>query len=323
MVWFWKNRANAIGVDLNGDSLKLVQLANNGKGVNLVAGRIANRPENVQPGSASWQRWAMGAITEAMSSGRFRGKDVVAAIPASDVFIDNIKISTPFTKPPSGASGKKKADDEVPPAVFSKIKQKLPFQADNGMVRYIPTEDDNALVIATERTIIDRHLAIYEKAGLNIKSICVWPVALANCYIRFFGRRKVDLRTVIMLLDIEAHCTNVVICRHRNLLFARSIPIGAQQLGDEKILTRLVLELNACRRHFSSMHPSTRIERLVFLSGSAVDENVYRTMAKQLEMQAQVGDCLAAVELESLYTSGVDRRDSRVNWAIAFGLSLS
>jgi Tfp pilus assembly PilM family ATPase len=323
MGWFLRNRAYAIGVDLGRDSLKIVQLADSGEAMRLIGGRKESRPESVQAGSAAWQRWAVGAIREATVNGRFRGKEVIAAIPASDVFIDHIRIGAPFHDKSRNRKSPRAKEETVPPAVLAKLKQKLPFRVDDAMIRTIPTVQDNALVLATDRTIIDRHLAIYEKAGLAIRSIGVWPMALVNCYVSFFGRRQADLDAVVMLLDMEADCTNVVICRHRNLFYACSIPIGARRLDDEKILTRLVLELTACRRHFASIHQNARIERLIFLSGPTVSADIYRTVAKQLEIQAQVGDCLAAVDLENPYRAGIDRRDCHVNWAIAFGLSLS
>ncbi len=326
MFGFLKSRAYSIGVDIGDDGLKLAQLANGGESVSLIAGRSERRPESVKPGSAAWQRWAVQALREATANHRFRGRNVIAAIPANDVFIDHVKVA--------GLSEKmeiRNSKFEIPPkVVISKVKQKLPFEPDDAMIKYLPTEDDNVLVMATERKIIDRHLAIYEKAGMTINSIGAWPVALANCYTRFFGRRDADLKAIVMLLDIEPNYTNLVICRHRRPLFACSIPIGLRrlvpdQVGDERIMTRLVLELTTCRRRFASIHPSTQIERLIFLSGPSVDANIYTTIAKQMEIQAQMGDCLEAVEIENPFRSGIDRRNgnSNVNWAIAFGLSLS
>ena len=135
-------------------------------------------------------------------------------------------------------------------------------------------------------------------------------------------RRKTDINVVAMLLDIEANCTNLVICRHKNLLFARSIPIGAKQLKNEASIKKLVLELNGCKREFSTMYRNAQIDRLLFLSGHAVDRDICTEIAKLLEMPAQIGDCLAAVEIPNTSNLGTDRRDSRINWATAFGLSL-
>ena len=325
MLGLLKNHIYTIGVDVGHDSLKLAQLGSNGQGTSVIAGNRKQRPEEIEPGSSDWQRWVIENIRLLTTYGDFRGKEVIAAMPETDVFIDHIKMPKINNCKPQDA-------------IFSKIKQKLPFEPleENTMMQYIETEQDNVLVMATERTIIDRHLAIYEKAGLSIKSICAWPLALTNCYVKFFGRRKSDLEAIVMLICLEENCTNVVICRHKNLLFAHSVSIGLKQLVDEQSVSRLVMEITGCKRQFNMMYRNAQVERLIFLSGQAVDKDVCATIARQLEMPAQMGDCLAAVEIAKSCRLGrdnehdkghldnqIDRRDCPVNWAVTFGLSLS
>jgi Tfp pilus assembly PilM family ATPase len=312
MFGLGKKNSYLIGVDLGNDCLTLAQLANGSEDTVLVAGQYVNRPADIIPGTARWQRWAIDVMRESAHQGHFKGKEAVAALPANEVFIDHIRWP-------------KKFDGKIEDAIFARIKQKLPFEPieKNTLIKYIPTEQDNVIVLATERAVIDRHLAIYERAGLTLKSIGVWPVALAACYARFFGRRKTDLESIVMLLDIQPDCTNVVISRHKNPLYACSIPVGTKLLKDEKLTGRLVMELTACRREFLSLYKNVQIERLIFLSGLAVDAEVYRTIAKQLEIQAQMGDCMAAVQMIDPDHFGLDRRNGTVGWALAFGLSLS
>ena len=325
MFGLLKKHAYSIGVDVCNDSLRLVQLGNNGKGMHLIAGASEKPPDNVKSGSSAWQRWAIETIHKLISNSDFQGKEVIAGIPTNEVFIDHFKMP-------------KASESKLQDVIFSKIKQKLPFEPvqENTMLKYVPTEQDNVMVMATERTIIDRHLAIYEKAGAAIKSIGVWPIALVNSYTTFFGRRKSDLEAIVMLICIEADCTNVVICRHKNLLFARSISIGIQQFNDETAINRLVFELTASTRQFGTMHNNSQIERLIFLSSRAEDRNVCATIAKQLEMPAQIGDCLAAVKMNGSFRqerdsecnqedpgNPMDRRNCQANWAVAFGMSLS
>jgi Tfp pilus assembly PilM family ATPase len=312
MFGFGKKHSYLIGVDLGNDCLKLAQLANGTEETFLIAGQYVNRPADVTAGTARWQRWAIEVMRQAAAEGHFKGKEVVAALPANEVFIDHIRWP-------------KKFDGAIEEAIFSKIKQKLPFEPiqKNTMIKYIPAEQDNVIVLATERAVIDRHLAIYERAGLTLKSIGVWPVALASCYAQFFGRRKTDLDAVVMLLDIQPDCTNMVISRHKNPLYACSVPMGDKQLKDEQLVGRLGMELTAFRREFLSLYRNVQIERLIFLSGLAVDADIYRTIAKQLEVQAQMGDCMAAVEIPDPDRFGLDRRNGTVSWALAFGLSLS
>ena len=130
-----------------------------------------------------------------------------------------------------------------------------------------------------------------------------------------------------MLLDVRTNSTNVVICRHNNLLFARSIAIGTKLLDSsaesDDAMNRLVLELSDCRRQSATMYTKLRIERMVFLSGQSVSTNVCATIAKQLEIPAQMGDCLAAVDTAEVYGAGMDKKLCQSGWATAFGLSLS
>jgi len=304
-----------IGVHIGDDAVKVVQLTSNGKSIDLIAGGSEIQPENIKTGSGNWQRWAVQAIRKLTENGKFRGKNVLAAMPADDVFIDHIKMPK--------MNERFASDSELQDAVFSKIKHTLPFEPNEAMVKCIPAEENNVVVLAAQRKIIDRHLAIYEKANLQIKTIGVWPIALVNSYTKFFGRRKTDIEAVVMLLEMDANRTNVVICRYKNLLFARSIPIGTKQFDNDEIVARLMLELTACRRHFGSMYRKARIERLVFLTSQAQVRGVCERIARQMEMPAQIGDCLAAVKMASRDRGGIDRRNCQVNWTTAFGLSLS
>ncbi len=313
MLDFLRRKTQPIGIDTSGSVLRLVQLdAHNGNGVSLIAGGSRHCPPGMIPGSAAWQRWAISAIKAIVSEKRFRGKELSASIPATDVFIDYLKM------PKNSKSG----DD----ALMEKVAQRLPFDPADSMMKIIATEQDNVIVIAAEREKINRYLAVYEKTSLNVKSMAVWPTAIINSYVNFFGRREVDRDLPVLLLDIEPHCTNVVICRDRNLLFAHSIAIGSARLHSqqaEPAINQLLRELDQCRKQFSAMYKDVKIARLIFVSGQAVDKDVCSAIAKNLRVPAQMGDCLKATEIAGAAESAIDRRDNKLNWATAFGLSLS
>ncbi len=303
-------RRSFIGIDMGDDAIKMIQLSHGEDGISLVAGGSRNRPVNMEPGSGDWQRWAVEAISDLTANNGFKGRDIIATMPASEILIEHVKIS--------------KSDGDKSQDMLSKVKQKLSLESDSAVIRYIPTEEDNCLVMLTEREKIDRHLAIYEKANLQIKAMGSWPVALMNTYTTFFGRRSIDLEAVVMLVDIGENRTSIVVCRHKKLLFARSIPIGASQLGTDEMANQLISELSDSRRQLASTYRKVQIQRLIFLSPRIVDRNVCETIAQRMSIPAQMGDCLGAVEISVDWNgSGVDRRDSNINWATAFGLSLS
>ena len=301
-----------IGIDVGDDRIALVQLENNGKELTLLAGATFERPSDTTAGSSKWQRWILQVVSDITGEGQFKGKEVIASVPPRELFIDHFKMP-------------KVSKSKIEETLIQKIKQRLSFPVEQVMLKYIPTEEDNVLVIVMDREKIDRHLAIYEKAGLNISTIGIWPIAIAKTYTKFFGRRKTDRESVVLILDMFPKYCNLLITRHHNLLFAKTISIGTEDLADSNTLNRFILELNTCRRHFSSLYKKPKIERTIFLVGELSNvaiHNALATAAQQLELPAQMGNCMAAVEM-SEGSSNIDRRDCNFSWATAFGLTLS
>jgi Tfp pilus assembly PilM family ATPase len=318
MLWFSNNNTYPIGIDIGEDDIKIAQLFVENKSIHLMAGGSVARPMDVNPGSSLWQRWAIEELKNLTSNGKFKGKEVIAALPASDVIIENIKISKANEIAASSSLDSKQAE-----IVLSKIKHKLPCEPDQALLRFLPVDEDNLILVATEKEKVNRHLAIYEKTNLKIKSMNIWPIAMISTYVSFFGRRQVDLESIVMLVDIGTNSTNIVICKHSNLLFARSTAIGSSQLLNSESMNRLILELGASKKSFQTIFKKTNIERLIFLSGQVVEKDIYAAIAKNLEIPAQMGDCLAAVETQNPVNCGIDRRGSKSSWATAFGLGLS
>jgi len=199
------------------------------------------------------------------------------------------------------------------------------------MVKYVVSDrhsgngEMGVLVMAGQRQTIDRHLAIYEKASLEICGISVWPLAMTNSYVKLFGRRAEDREVVVMLIDIGANHTNIVICRHSNLLLARMIKIGFRQLEYNEMIERLMDEMNACCRYFELVSDNAQVNRLVLISGQSVDRVICEKdaeLAKGMQIPAQIGDVLAAVQVQRGCHFDIERRGRQVDWATAFGLSL-
>ena len=318
MLSFLKSHVYPIGIDPGSDYLKMAQLGFNGKGLYLHAASNRQKPDGIELGSSDWQRWAAVTTKEMVSKGKFKGKEVIAAMATDDMFVDQIKVA-------------RSTDDRLEKSVYAAVEQKLSLPADKAMVRYVVTNRDGddeveVLVMAAERERVDRHLAIYEKAGLDIKGIGVWPLATVTSYVKFFGRRADDVNVVVMLMDIGSNHSNIIVCRHKDLFFARTIPIGFQQFNQGQMVQRLTAEMEACYRYFETFSNGSCIQRIVFLSGRNDDRNVCRVVAdfaQRMQISAQTGDVFAAVETGSGCDIGINRRGNQVDWTVAFGLSLA
>ena len=320
MLGLLKKRTFPTGVDLGSGYIRMAQLEKSEDGLCLTSAAYEAKPEGVEAGSADWQRWAVRASKDIYHNGKFKGKQVVTALPSDDVFIDQIKV--PNT-----------SDEKVDEIITSKIKKRLPFSPDGALIKHIRTDlSDNhgkevdVLVLAAEKEKVNRHLAIYEKAGFQICGIGVWPLAMINSYIHFFGRRSEEQQTIVMLMDIGSNHCNIVISRHKSLLFARVIPIGFNQLAQGEMVQRLIAEVDACCRYFESVSNGSRLERLMFLAGRSTDKAIcakVAELAQKMQIPAQIGDVLAAVRMKHNSELAVDRRDCQINWSTAFGLSLN
>jgi hypothetical protein len=250
----------------------------------------------------------------------FKGKKVVTALPSEDVFINQVKIQrVPANK--------------MEEAVLEKVKKNLPFSPGQARIKYVAAEGMSGkngtmdvLVMATDQARIDHHLAIYERAGLDIQGMSVWPFAMTNSFVQFFSRRKDEQDQIAMLMDIGTGNTNIVICKQSALLFARVIPMGYSHLVDAAAVGRLMSEVDACSRYFESVSGGMHIERFVFLSGQNVEQVLCEKIAdfaQRMHIPAQIGDVLTAVEMKDGCDSDTDGCDGHVDWATAFGLSLS
>ena len=89
-------------------------------------------------------------------------------------------------------------------------------------------------------------------------------------------------------------------------------------------LTKLIQELDLCRRYHEATFPSVPVERLVFVGGEAKQRRLCQNIARELQLAAQVGDPLVRMGRVSEVgiESGIDRRQPQPGWATAIGLSL-
>lgn len=320
MLKLFTKRTFPIGVDLSGDYLRMAQLGFDGERILLSSSAGVDRPQDIAPGSPEWQKWAVWTIRELIKACGFKGKSVITALPCEDVFIDQLRLP-------------KMPEKKIAQAASEKVGPKLPFPIADAMIKVIPLDsagssrsEIDVLVMATPRVKIARHLAIYENAGLDICGMSVWPEAMISSFVHFFSRRQEEADTIALLIGIENPHTNIVICRQKDLLFARSIPIGFNQLRQGEMVQRLIAEIDACTRYFDSVAGGQRIQRLMFLAGKVVESDIcakIADLARRLQIPAQLGDVLSAVDKQPGSDAHIDRRNNRTNWATPFGLSLT
>ena len=82
-------------------------------------------------------------------------------------------------------------------------------------------------------------------------------------------------------------------------------------------------DMDMCRVKFRSSYEKPPIDDVIFVSGHAVDKNIYTKIAKRATMSAQIGDCLEAVGASHPDQDDTENHVSHSSWITAIGLSLS
>ncbi|MCD4831799.1 MAG: pilus assembly protein PilM [Anaerohalosphaeraceae bacterium] len=318
----FKNDFCPIGVELGPEKIRMSQLVFEHGQVKLVAGNSELLPHSITPYNGQWQRNAIETLKSMCDSTPFKSKNVVTAIHPSDVFTREIKV------PASSI-------DNIEDVVLREVAKIVPFRADGALVKHIvlngsQTHSDkntkNVLVMATEKSTVEKHLVIFEKASLKVKAITIWPAILVECYSNFFGRRRADIDVNVILINACENYCNVVICRQNKVLFARTIQNGLHSLEKETGREKLTAEVNACIRHFQSSRRNDVVEKIILLGSSNTDKRLcdcIESVAKKQSLPAHYGDILKAVSDDHQYQKGIDRRCSTEDWTIPFGLSLA
>ena len=304
------NHTYPIGMDMGDDALTLVQMVDNKNAIRPLAFDSIEYPVAIKSGSVLWQRWAIEVIAKTVAHGRFQGKKVIAAMPPREVFIDTIKM--PRT-----------TEDELQNAILDYLGPKLRITPDNILIKHFKTDSENLLVMATDKTKLYRHLAIYEKAHLKVVSISVWPMAVLKAYERIWAKHMDQDDNPVMLLDIGKSCTNIVICNSANLYFAHSAPVGAKNLETDRMVDLLNSETDMCRARFRSLYKKPSVNHIIFVSGHTVDKEIYTKIARRAKMSAQIGDCLDAVRATRPDPDSPATHALYATWMTAMGLSLS
>ena len=342
--WLGKPRCGPLGVDIGAQSVKVVQLDGDRRQI-VDAARC-----DLAPTSEPQQRdeQLVDALRRVRDGRAFRGRDAVFCLGAGDLFVQNIRVPQ--------VSG-----DELRRTVCSEAASRVPYKSDETEVRFVEAADvrqgealrREVILMACHRPTIGRMIDVAQRAGLTPVAIDVEPGALLRCYIKQY-RRDDDQRRRMMLVNIGAASTKVVIAEGANALFVKYIDLGGRQMdeavaralqmplaqavdmrrfsGDRRadqrdpevtrsiqdalrpVLDRLANELAMCLRYFSVTFRGQPIAQVVFSGGEAT-EALVEWFGPRLNTPCELGNALRAFER----TPAAGRQSQ---WDVAVGLAL-
>lgn len=344
-----------IGVDLGSSFLKIVQLRSSDGRVELVGAGLAEAPAACRDDRARWLDFHCQQIRGLLKAGRFKGRETILALPASATFLQPVRIPILPEREIDSAIKTElrgKLPYPVEDAVIRHILAGTVYQDGRDM--------QERIVVATARPDLEECLLMAHRAGLDVVGVDVEACAIVECFARML-RRSSDQASGTLFVDMGASSTQVVLTQSHKMVFASNLPLGGRSLDDtiaerlgisseqarclrrqaagenddraaedelfgllDDSIAELADRIIQCVRYYESVFRNQAIGRVIFLGGQAHSKRLCQSIARRLNLPAQVGDPMAGIKRASnaAWDIGLDARQPNPSWAVAVGLSL-
>ena len=299
-------KQQAFAMQINGTSLKLLQLVTRGSTVHLQCFAHTPLPKDVVTNDAISNSDSLASIIEntltSPTFGHISTKRVGMIIPESKSFVRVIQIPH-------------MSESEIENAVLFEAESYVPMPMDQVYFDWKVLEDTptsmSILLVAAPKDTVDSYIAVAEAAGLQPVLIEVESQSLCRVLIPDGSKETV------LIVDIDSSKTNLIMVELGNLQFSSSIPIAgntftdtiAQALGVTKsqaeeikkktgisdtpeypnIRAALLPDLknlseeirNVIRFHYD--HSQEVITKLILSGGNAKDKNLSEFLVEELK----------------------------------------
>jgi type IV pilus assembly protein PilM len=305
MLSLFQKSKSAFGLDISGNSFKIVQLEH--RGGNLAVKAYANTPLsknliiNDTITDSKTLNYLIKQTLDKPQFGQIGTNFVVASLPESKSFVRVIQIP-------------KMSDAEAESAVPFEAESFIPLPVDQVYLDWQKLSDAgekmNILIIASPRDFVDQYLNILEGAGLRVAAL---EVESQSCHRALVGKNSQE---TMLIVDLDAYRSSLIMVEEGNLQFTSSVPIAgnaftesiATALGVSStkaeeikkkvgiantttypnvktallpVLNNLSGEIKSILK-FHSEHSDKQVARLVLAGGSAKLKNLVEFLAPQM-----------------------------------------
>jgi len=226
-----------IGLDVGSTTLKAVQVR--GKELAAFSHSPVSEGASLTAEDEKSRAKFSKAVAHLVSGGRFRGRNVVVALPESQIFTRVISLP-------------QMSENEVASAIQNEAQQYVPLPLDQAILDYeilgtseTESERTDVLLVAAPKSLVQRYLNVLRRAGLNVISLEPETMALSRSVV---GDTAND---PAMVVSLGAKTADISIFSDGTLRFTRSIPTGGEALV-RAIVQGLGLETDRAREYLKS-----------------------------------------------------------------------
>lgn len=342
-----------IGVDIGHRCVKMIQLAQADSGLKVLSVERAAMPTSATTEEGERRGWAVSAIKQLLSRGRFRGRNAVSALSADELQITSLRLAEAESA-------------QVDKALRKEAAQRFNLDIDTDAIDYLLAgsirQDDEVknefIVLAAQGEVIKSHIALLEEAGLQPVGIDAAPCALFRGFERAM-RREEDKQRTMIFVDVGYRYTTVVFGRSGEICLAKQMPFGMARF-DEEIASKLEVtaadaeslrlrlqrdesmedgtrhlvtdalvsaaeqlakELSLCLRYHTVTFRGKRVERAVVAGGGVHEKVLLDVLQRHLSIAVEPAEPFRGLDLGDIRGSDEASRSS-ADLALAIGLSL-
>ncbi len=353
-AFFQRSRPWPIGLDVGTDSVKMLQLQPAvGGGLSVLAAGLRRLGEDAAKDSVARRRERLAAVKELMRTCKFRGNEVVSALPCSQMVIKSIRLPS-------------MPEEELAEAVRFEAPERLGFEPNADQLAHLPageirTGGETAvevILLGVTDEVVEEHLSLLREMHLSPVNIDAEPVALFRAFRRSDAilNGTNDPQQARVLVDIGCHATTVVVARGAEIVFIKSIGLGglhqaeavaahlglsyaeanelrlrSLQTGDDSVarnildairtvVEELAKEVALCLRYCTVTFRGLRPSKVVLSGGEAFDRPLVQLLSEHLGVECATGRPLEGIDLSQAQLGEEDSSFSK--WATCAGLAI-
>lgn len=213
----FKKKIPSFGLQLNGTTLKYMQLVPKRSGVAIQSFAHIDLPKAVMTGDVIVSQDSLAEFIKTSiqqpTFGKLTTNHVTVTLPESKSFVRIIHIP-------------KMAESEIDNAVLFEAEAYIPLPIDQVYCDWqILGEDGDRfelVIIASPKETVDSYTAVMEKAGLRVVAVEVESQSLVRAVM------PKDTKETMVIVDLDAFKTNIIMVENGNVQFTSSIPVAGR-----------------------------------------------------------------------------------------------
>ncbi len=230
MALFSRKQSGLVGIDISASAVKLLELSKSGDHYRVERYTVEPLPQNSVVENAIADVDQVGrAVDRALKRSGSRCKHAAVAVSSSHVITKTINMPGGMKEEELESQIELEADHYIP---YPLEEVNLDFEV-LGPSEANPN-DDEVLIAACRREIVDDYVAVVERPGMSAKVVDVDAFAMESAYnviVNYVADGGLD--KTVAILDFGATTTHVNVMHNNRSVYTRDHAFGGRQLTEE------------------------------------------------------------------------------------------